>query len=241
MWPTFATGWGSDMGAVSPLLNPPKGSELAARVQVLMNAGFAPDHPLTTNPVLIEKGELDEVLREPRSWKLPTGLVARNILPYDFKIRYGEQVVAQLEKCPDLAQAAARLFQDLDFKRSSTAERAKEPTSDHRITAMMVIFAEYQAIKRKNPNFGDSQCCRAAGINLGTRWRRIDRNTIRRAVQKFEVAADRQHERTLTALMKTVILIADLDWPAVHSEHHFQSSNEQDRGRSSGSGGLRLR
>ena len=213
--------------ALSILRNPPSGSELAARVRVLENAEFESDHRLVDEPSVKDAAELYEVIREPRSWKIPANLVARHILPYEFKYRYGEQAAADLEKCPDLALAAAKQFQQLDYLRSSAVERAKEPPSDLHVTAMPIIYAEYLAVKRRETEASDNRHYEVTGRNLGGRHDPIDRNAIRRAVQRFQVAILRLRGRNFDAAVVALAFLTHRDWPAVHSEHRFQCGNEQ--------------
>lgn len=194
---------------MSILHNPPRGTELAARVAILQNAQPEPSRDFADHPVLRETAELYEVMREPRSWKLPTDLVARHVLPSRFRTEYGEKAAAALNRNPDLALAVAEQFQQLDYLSSSAAKRAKEPPSDLHALVLPIIYAEFLSVRARMSAASANRHYEVTGINLGGPRQPIDRNAIRRAVEKFPRRLFRLPERQINLVLLSIMVFQD--------------------------------
>lgn len=195
--------------ALSILRNPPRGSELAARVEIMNSAGFEPGSPLADNPILKEMAELYEVTREPRLWKLPAEWIVRHDLPHRLKFAFGKEAVAELEHSPNLAQIIAIQLQELDYLNSPAAKRAREPRSDLQTLILPIIYAEFLSVRAQLPEASANRHYEVTGINLGASREPIDRNAIRRAVKKFPRILARLSEPHVDAVLLSVSFLSD--------------------------------
>jgi hypothetical protein len=195
--------------ALSILRNPPRGSELAARVERMNSAGFEPGSPLADNPVLKEMEELYEVIREPRLWKLPAEWIVRHDLPHRVKFAFGEEGAAELERSPNLGLMIARQLQELDYLHSPAAKRAREPRSDLHTLILPIIYAEFLSVRAQMPEASANRHYEVTGINLGGSREPIDRNAIRRAVKKFPRILARLPKPQIDAVLLGISLLCD--------------------------------
>lgn len=195
--------------SLSILRNPPRGSELAARVEIMNSAGFEPGSPLADNPILKQMAELYEVTREPRLWKLPAEWIVRHDLPHRVKFAFGEEGAVELERSPNLGLMIARQLQELDYLNSPAAKRAKEPPSDLQAIILPIIFAEFLSVRAQMPDASANRHYEVTGINLGGSREPIDRNAIRRAVKKFPRILARLPKPHVDAVLLSVSFLSD--------------------------------
>jgi hypothetical protein len=197
---------------VSILREPPRGSELAARVEA-MNRDPGENSPLAREPVLVTTAEAYEVSREPRLWKLPAAWVARHYVPRYLALTAGSAVAARVQADAEVALEFACLLQDNDQATASAEKRAKEPAEDTPKFVMGIIYAEYQRVKNQLPDASDNRHFEVTGINLGGSREPIDRAAIRRAVEKFPHLLTGKPKWQVDAILWAVIAFGDIFRP----------------------------
>ncbi len=195
--------------ALSILRNPPRGSVLAARVEAFNSARPEAGSRLTDNPAFNEMAELYEVIREPRLWKLPREWVARHVVPVHLQAVSGPTAADAARENAELAIAYARTLQELDEATASAAKRAKEPASDLQAIVLPIIFAEFLSVQVQMPGASANRHYEVTGINLGRSREPLDRNAIRRAVQKFLRMLARLPNRQVDAVLLSISVLCD--------------------------------
>lgn len=171
----------------SVFVEPPKGSELAARY-VAIKANQSRADCLRelgasySDEILIETGELLALEHDPRIWKHPTNLIARHYLPFYLAQKYGAEAADCLAENSALAMSYAQDLQRLEFLEATAAERSKEPTVDPGDSAKVLVFAEFLNVQNEYPGASLNYCFEKTAERLGGAGAPLNRASVRRAV-----------------------------------------------------------
>ena len=191
----------------SVLVEPPKGSELAARFAAVNAAQPFADTlrelgASLSEEMLVATGELLALERDPRIWKHSADLIARRYLPSYVADKYGKEAAALLRGNKALAMGYARDLQRLEFLEATAAERAKEPAAKPHATTKALIFAEFSNVRDEFPDASLNYCFAITADRLGGPGAPINRAAVRRAVSSAVSAASGQPEQTRDSLLR---------------------------------------
>lgn len=186
--------------ARSVLGEPPKGSELGARFAALLGGqpfceALIALGEAKSDDLLVEEGERQAVLRDPRIWKHPAQRIARHVVPQHLTEEFGEATAADILRHPDFVLGYAQRLQTLEYYRATAAQRAKEPRKGHELLVAALILAEFLNVQERAPDRSLNYCFRTTGRNLGRAGQPIGRSIIRRSVSRILLHIGRESER----------------------------------------------
>jgi hypothetical protein len=174
---------------MSKLKNPPKGSRLKLYVEAIKEVSGPVDGDWRQPGALGELAAVNRLRGEPRYWKHPVEFVRDALILPSIRELHGDALADALLACPDFLDEFTALCQTDAYRNSRESERRAPKQADEALALGVVTWA-YLDVAAEMPDASRTARYMETEKRLG-----VDRNVIRRAVEKVTCRLSQRSER----------------------------------------------